>query len=134
MGCVALSTDCARPQSSGAGGATELAAALDALDLKVCLTSGPRTNGPRDRCEPRPDRTTHLQPLREVFLAAPPILRAYLCSMDRIYFDYHSVWNANFFIVSDSVTSTEYRSIGVRRGVLENRVAYGDWATAWTQH
>lgn len=134
FGCVALSAACARPHSSRAGEATELAAALDALDRKVCLTMGARTNGPQDRCEPQPDRATYLQPLREVFLAAPPIFRAYLCSMDRIYFDYHSAWNANFFIVPDSATSTEYRSIGVRRGVLENRIAYSDWATAWTQH
>src|SRR4029079_12490698 len=33
-----------------------------------------------------------------------------------------------------SVTNTAYRSVAVRRGLLENRVAYGDWATAWTQH
>jgi hypothetical protein len=112
----------------------DLARALDALERKVCLTVGDRTNGPGDQCEPQVDRSTYLQPLREVFLAAPPILRAYLCSMDRIYFDYHSTWNANFWIYPDSQTGRQYRSIGVRRGVLENKVRYVDWATAWTQH
>jgi hypothetical protein len=54
--------------------------------------------------------------------------------MDRIYFDYHSVWNASFSLLPDSLTMREYRSISVRRGILDNRVSYSDWATAWTQH
>jgi len=111
----------------------DLAKALNALERRVCLTIGDRTNGPSDQCEPQVDRSTYLQPLRDVFLAAPPILKAYLCSMDRLYFDYHSAWNANFWIFPDSQTGREYRSIGVRRGVLENKVRYIDWGTAWTQ-
>jgi hypothetical protein len=54
--------------------------------------------------------------------------------MDRFYFDYHSPWNASFSALADSQTGREYRTIAVRRGVLENKVRYNDWATAWTQH
>ena len=112
----------------------EMAAALSALEQKVCLTRGVRTNAPADQCEPSVDRATYLEPLQDVFLAAPPIFKAYLCSFDRIYIDYHSAWNANFFVLPDSQSGREFRSIGIRRGVLENRVRYADWATAWTQH
>jgi hypothetical protein len=80
------------------------------------------------------DHSTYLQPLRDVFSAAPPVLKAYLCSVDRFYFDYRAPWNASFSVLPDSQTGREYRSIGVRRGVLENKVRYTDWATAWTQH
>ena len=132
--CLALTPACAHRQSSTDLPRDDLTKALDALERKVCLTIGDRTNGPRDQCEPQVDRSTYLRPLREVFVAAPPILKAYLCSMDRLYFDYHSPWNASFAALPDSQTGSEYRSIGVRRGVLENKVRYIDWATAWTQH
>ena len=104
------------------------------LERKVCLTIGGRTGGPRDHCEPQVDRSTYLRPLRDVFVAAAPALKAYLCSIDRLYSDYYSPWNANCSVYPDSQTGRQYRSIGVRRGVLENKVRYTDWATAWTQH
>jgi hypothetical protein len=132
--CLALMQACAHSQGSTDLPRDDLAKALDALERKVCLTAGDRTNGPRDECEPYVDRSTYLLPVRDVFLAAPPILKAYLCSIDRLYFDYHSPWNASFAVVADTQTGSEYRSIGVRRGVLENKVRYVDWATAWTQH
>ena len=132
--CVASVLACAPAQHPGDIPSDNVAKALDALERKVCLTVGDRTNAPTDRCEPQPDRQTYLQPLRDVFLAAPPIFRAYLCSMDRIYLDYHSPWNAGFSILPDSLTKREYRTISVRRGILENKVRYADWATAWTQH
>jgi len=114
--------------------ADQLIDALNTLERKVCLTVGVRANAPGDQCEAQVDRTAYLEPLREVFLAAPPIFKAYLCSMDRIYFDYHSAWNANFSVLPDSQSGKQFRSIGVRRGLLESRVRYADWATAWTQH
>ena len=132
--CLTLALGCApRHGPSGLPG-NDLAKALDALERKVCLTIGDRTNAPTDQCEPQVDRSRYLQPLREVFAAAPPILKAYLCSLDRLYFDYHTPWNASFSALPDSQTGREYRSIAVRRGVLENQVRYTDWATAWTQH
>jgi len=132
--CLALALACTHRQGPTDLPRDDLTKALGALERKVCLTIGDRTNGPRDQCEPQVDRSTYLRPLRDVFVAAPPILRAYLCSMDRIYFDYHSPWNASFSAFPDSQTGREYRTIAVRRGVLENRVRYVDWATAWTQH
>jgi hypothetical protein len=132
--CLALTLACAYRQGPTDLARDDLTKALGALERKVCLTIGDRSNGPRDQCEPHVDRSTYLQPLRAVFLAAPPILKAYLCSVDRFYFDYHSPWNASFSVLPDSQTGSEYRSIGVRRGVLENKVRYLDWATAWTQH
>ena len=132
--CLALALACAYRQGPTDLPNDDLTKTLDALDRKVCLTIGDRTNGPRDQCEPHVDRSTYLQPLRDVFLAAPPILKAYLCSVDRFYFDYRAPWNASFSVLPDSQTRSEYRSIGVRRGVLENKVRYVDWATAWTQH
>jgi hypothetical protein len=132
--CLALALACAHRQGPADLPRDDLTKALDALERKVCLTIGDRTNGPRDQCEPQVDRSTYLRPLRDVFSAAPPILKAYLCSIDRFYFDYHSPWNASFSVFPDSQTGNEYRGIGVRRGVLENKVRYTDWATAWTQH
>ena len=119
---LALALACAHRQGPTDLPRDDLTKALDALERKVCLTIGDDTNGPRDQCEPQVDRSTYLQPLREVFLAAPPILKAYLCSLDRLYFDYHSPWNASFSVFPDSQTGSEYRSIAVRRGVLENKV------------
>jgi hypothetical protein len=132
--CLAFALACAPRQGPTDLPTDDLAKALDALDRKVCLTIGDRTNGPRDHCEPQVDRSTYLQPVRDAFSAAPPILKAYLCSLDRLYFDYHSPWNASFAAFPDSETGREYRIIAVRRGVLENKVRYTDWATAWTQH
>ena len=125
---------CAPVPPSAGRPTDEMAAALNALERRVCLTMGVRTNAPGDQCEPLVDRATYLEPLRDVFLAAPPIFRAYLCSFDRFYFDYHSAWNASVFVLPDSQSGKEFRSIGIRRGVMENRVHYADWATAWTQH
>jgi hypothetical protein len=132
--CLASALACAHRQVPTDLSTVDLTKALDALERKVCLTIGDRANGPRDRCEPHVARSTYLQPLRDVFSAAPPVLKAYLCSLDRIYFDYHSPWNASFAALPDSQTGREYRSVAVRRGVLENRVRYAEWATAWTQH
>jgi hypothetical protein len=132
--CIVSLIACAPKQRSANLASDDLTRALDALERKVCLTVGDRTNGPIDRCEPQVDRQTYLQPLRDVFVAAPPIFRAYLCTMDRLYFDYQAVWNASFSILPDSLTKREYRSIAIRRGVLKNKVRYADWATAWTQH
>ena len=132
--CLAFAPGCAQRQGPPDLPREDLAKALHALERKVCLTIGDRTNGPRDQCEPQVDPSTYLRPLRGVFVAAPPILKAYLCTIDRLYFDYHSPWNASFAVFPDSQTGSEYRSIGVRRGVLENKVRYIDWATAWTQH
>jgi hypothetical protein len=125
---------CGARQRSDRQQRLELQAVLDSLERKVCLTLGERTSGPKDQCEPRVDRETYLEPVRQVFIAAPPILKAYLCTLDRLYFDYQAVWNASFFILPDTVNRTEYRSIAVRRGVLENKVRYVDWATGWAQH
>ena len=133
VSCLALALACAHRQGPADLSRNDLTEALDGLERKVCLTIGDRVNGPRDRCEPQVDRSTYLQPLRDAFSAAPPILKAYLCSIDRFYFDYHAPWNASFSVVADSQTGREYRSIAVRRGVLENQVGYIDWATAWTQ-
>jgi len=130
--CIALACAPRRPAATRPVG--DMAEALSAMERKVCLTSGVRTNTPSDRCESPVDRAMYIEPLRDVFLAAPPVLKAYLCSMDRIYFDYHSAWNASFVVRPDSQSGKDYRSIGVRRGVLENRIRYTDWATAWTQH
>jgi hypothetical protein len=131
---LALALACAHRQGPTDLPQDDLANGLDALERKVCLTIGDRTNGPRDQCEPHVDRSTYLRPLREVFSAAPPVLKAFLCSLDRLYFDYHSPWNASFSVFSAGRTGSEYRSIAVRRGVLENKVRYADWASAWTQH
>ena len=130
--CVTLA--CASKRPAATPPADAMADALSAIERKVCLTSGVRTNTPGDRCESAVDRATYIEPLRDVFVAAPPVLKAYLCSMDRIYFDYHSPWNASFVVRPDSQSGKEYRSIAVRRGVLENRIRYTNWATAWTQH
>ena len=81
--CLALALACAHRQGPTDLPRDDLTKALGALERKVCLTIGDRTNGPRDQCEPQVDRSTYLRPLREVFVAAPPILKAYLCSMDR---------------------------------------------------
>jgi len=107
---------------------------LDVLERKICLTIGARTYSSADKCESRVDRPTYVQPLFDVYRAAPPILKAYLCSLDRIYLDYQLIWNADFRITTDSQTQREYRTIGVRRGLLERKVGYIDWASGWTQH
>jgi len=130
--CIALA--CAPSGPAASPSARDMAEALSAMERKVCVTSGVRTNTPSDRCASQVDRATYIEPLRDVFLAAPSVLKAYLCSIDRIYFDYHSAWNASFVVRPDSQSGKEYRSIAVRRGVLENRIRYTDWATAWTQH
>lgn len=130
--CISLACAPRRPAVSQSAG--DMAGALTAMERKVCLTSGERTNTPSDRCESQVDRARYIEPLRDAFVAAPPVLKAYLCSMDRIYVDYHSAWNASFAVRPDSQSGKEYRVIGVRRGVLENRIRYADWATAWTQH
>ena len=70
------------------------------------------------------DRPTYVQPLFDVYRAAPPILKAYLCSLDRIYLDDQLIWNADFRITTDPQTQREYRTIGVRRGLLERKVGY----------
>ena len=131
---LALALGCAHRQGPTDLPSDDLTKALGALERKVCLTIGDGTKGPTDRCEPQVDRSTYLRPLRDVFLVAPPILKAYLCSIDRLYFDYHSPWNASFAVFPDSQTGREYRIIAIRKGVLENQVRYVDWATAWTQH
>ncbi|MFL5499023.1 MAG: hypothetical protein ACJ8AA_10745 [Gemmatimonadaceae bacterium] len=74
-----------------------------------------------------------MQPLLEVFVAAPPILRAYLCSLDRIYLDYGLNWNADWRVTVDQQTHREYRTIAIRRGLLERKVSYVAWASGWTQ-
>ncbi len=61
-------------------------------------------------------------------------MRAYLCSIDRIYFDNQLAWNADFRVTTNPETQSRYRTIGVRRGLLERKVGYVDWATGWTQH
>ena len=80
------------------------------------------------------DRPTYVLPLVDVYQSAPPIVRAYLCSLDRIYFDDQLVWNADFRITTDQQSQSQYRTIGVRRGLLERKVGYIDWASGWTQH
>jgi hypothetical protein len=80
------------------------------------------------------DRQTYVQPLFDVYRAGPPILKAYLCSVDRIYLDNALLWNADFRITTDSQTGSQFRTIGVRRGLLERKVEYNDWASGWTQH
>lgn len=107
---------------------------LEILERKICLTIGTRTYSSADRCESRVDRQTYVQPLFDVYRAGPPILKAYLCSVDRIYFDNALLWNADFRITTDSQTAREFRTIGVRRGLLERKLDYNDWASGWTQH
>jgi hypothetical protein len=71
--------------------------------------------------------------LIDVYRAGPPILRAYLCSLDRIYFDYELNWNADWRVTTDRETQREYRTIGIRRGLLARNVSYPAWASGWTQ-
>ena len=81
---------------------------LDVLERKICLTIGARTYSAADKCESRVDRPTYVQPLFDVYRAAPPILKAYLCSLDRIYLDYQLIWNADFRITTDQQTQREH--------------------------
>lgn len=106
---------------------------LEVVERKVCLTIGRRTYSAADRCVARADRPTYIQPVLDVYRAAPPIMRAYLCSLDRIYLDSEPIWNGDFRIMIDPQTRREYRTIGVRRGVLERKVGYSAWASGWTQ-
>jgi hypothetical protein len=114
--------------------ATDTLKVMDALERKICLTIGTRTYSSADKCESPVDRATYVQPLLDVYRAAPPVVKAYLCSVDRIYLDSQLIWNADFRITTDSQTRSEYRTIGVRRGLLERKVSYTDWASGWTQH
>ena len=104
------------------------------LERKICLTVGARTYSSADQCEARVDRPTYVQPFFDVYRAAPPIVKAYLCSLDRIYLDSQLIWNSDFRVTTDQPTRREYRTIGVRRGLLERKVGYLDWASGWTQH
>ena len=113
---------------------TDTLSVLDVLERKICLTIGARTFSSADKCESRVDRPTYVQPLFDVYRAAPPIFKAYLCSLDRIYIDNQLIWNADFRITTDDQTRRQYRTIGVRRGLLERKVSYNDWASGWTQH
>lgn len=125
---------CAGPRAARITETPATRRALEVLERKICLTIGARTYSSADKCESRVDRPTYVQPLLDVYRAAPPILRAYLCSLDRIYLDDQLVWNADFRITTDRQTQSEYRTIGVRRGLLERKVSYVDWASGWTQH
>ena len=69
--CLALALACVYGQGPTDLPSDDLTNALGALEPKVCLTIGDRTNGPRDQCEPQVDPSSHLRPLREVFVAAP---------------------------------------------------------------
>ena len=80
---------------------TDTLRTFDVLERKICLTIGARTYSPADTCESRVDRPTYVQPLFDVYRAAPPILKAYLCSLDRIYVDDQLIWNADFRITTD---------------------------------
>lgn len=106
---------------------------LAALERKICLTIGARTYSSADKCEPQVDRPTYVQPVFDVYRAAPPILKAYLCSLDRIYLDYELNWNADWRVTVDRETQHEYRTVGIRRGLLERKVGYLDWASGWAQ-
>ena len=112
----------------------DVLSALAALEQKICLTIGARTYSWADKCEPQVDRPTYVQPLFDVYRAAPPILKAYLCSLDRIYLDYELNWNADWRVTVDPQTRREYRTVGIRRGLLERKVGYVDWASGWAQH
>lgn len=125
---------CAVSRATRTAYTTDTLRVLDVLERKICLTIGARTYSSADKCESRVDRPTYVQPLFDVYRAAPPIVRAYLCSLDRIYLDYELLWNADFRITTDQQTQSEYRTIGVRRGLLERKVGYIDWASGWTQH
>ena len=102
----------------------------DVLERKICLTIGARTYSSADKCESRVDRPTYFQPLFDVYRAAPPIVKAYLCSLDRIYLDDELLWNADFRITTDQQTRSEYRTIGVRRGLPGRNVLLRDVAAA----
>src|SRR5215203_4020337 len=127
-------SSCAGSRAPRTAQNTDTLRVLDALERKICITIGARTYSSADKCESRVDRRTYVQPVFDVFRAAPPILKAYLCSLDRIYLDYQLIWNADFRITTDQLTQSEYRTIGVRRGLLERKVGYIDWASGWTQH
>jgi len=127
-------SSCAVSRAPSTAQNTDTLRTLDVLERKICLTIGARTYSPADTCESRVDRPTYVQPLFDVYRAAPPIVKAYLCSLDRIYLDDQLIWNADFRITTDPRTQREYRTIGVRRGLLERKVGYIDWASGWTQH
>src|ERR1700745_1137293 len=57
--CLASALACAHRQGPSDLPRDDLTKALDALERKVCLTIGDRTNGPRDQCEPQVDRATY---------------------------------------------------------------------------
>src|ERR1051326_3639772 len=58
---LALALACADRQGPSDLPRDDLTQALDALDRKVCLTIGDRTNGPRDRCEPQEIGIAHVR-------------------------------------------------------------------------
>ena len=127
---MVCAVSCAVSRTTRTAQTTDTLRVLDVLERKICLTIGARTYSPADRCESRVDRTTYVQPLFDVYRAAPPILKAYLCSLDRIYLDDELIWNADFRITTDQQTQSEYRTVGVRRGLLARKVGYIDWPTA----
>jgi hypothetical protein len=131
---MVAAVSCAVSPAPRTAHSTDTLNVLDVLERKICLTIGARTYSSADKCESQVDRPTYVQPLFDVYRAAPPILKAYLCSVDRIYLDYELLWNADFRITTDQHTQREYRTIGVRRGLLERKVGYSDWASGWTQH
>ena len=125
---------CAVPRATTITETSDTLRVLEVLERKICLTIGARTYGVADRCESQVDRPTYVHPLFDAYRAGPPILKAYLCSVDRIYLDNALLWNADFRITTDSQTGSQFRTIGVRRGLLERKVGYNDWASGWTQH
>jgi hypothetical protein len=132
--CALSAISCAVVRPRKGAQSADVSEAVAALERKLCLTIGPRRYNSADQCEPQIDRTTYVQPLLDVFLAGPPIFRAYLCSLDRIYLDAEVNWNADWRVTTDQLAHSEYRTIGIRRGLLERKVNYLDWASGWTQH
>lgn len=132
--CIASAVSCGVSRAPKNAQNADVPSALAALERKICLTIGARTYSSADKCDPRVDRPTYVQPLFDVYRAAPPILKAYLCSLDRIYLDYELNWNADWRVTVDQQTQREYRTIGIRRGLLERNVGYVDWASGWAQH
>lgn len=134
VACLASAVSCAVSRAPQNAQNADVPSALATLERKICLTIGARTYSSADKCEPQVDRPTYVQPLLDVYRAAPPILKAYLCSLDRIYFDYQHSWNADWRVTVDQRTQGEYRTVGIRRGLLERNVGYVDWASGWAQH
>ena len=132
--CIASAVSCGVSRAPQNAQNADVPSAFATLERKICLTIGARTYSSADKCEPRVDRPTYVRPLFDVYRAAPPILKAYLCSLDRIYLDYELNWNADWRVTVDQQTQREYRTVGIRRGLLERNVGYVDWASGWAQH